>query len=361
MIFNWKWTTKDYPEAAPNIQVFGIFVCGGGSTMGYKLAGMTHLGGVELDSSIGNIYKTNHNPKYFYNEDLRDFNRREDLPKALYNLDILDGSPPCSLFSMSGSREKKWGKEKKFREGQKKQTLDDLVFIYMDTIEKLKPKIAILENVMGLISGNGKAYANAIVKKAKDLGYDCQIFILNSAFMEVPQARVRVFFIFRQTALSLSPLTLDFHFKPIPLQAVFTEPGRRINKKTRDYLMWYFHNKKDKKVSDTLQRLGMVGKGLTNYFWRMNRPVSTVLSTGEFYHSEFPCFLSDRSLISVSTFPEDFNFGKCNVQYVVGMCVPPVMMAHIARQIRLQWLSDSNFQTFKNGREEKAGTTPVSD
>ena len=44
-----------------------------------------------------------------------------------YHLDILDGSPPCTSFSTAGLREKTWGKQKKFREGQKLQTLDDLL------------------------------------------------------------------------------------------------------------------------------------------------------------------------------------------------------------------------------------------
>jgi hypothetical protein len=46
------------------------------------------------------------------------FNERTDLPQQLYNLDLLDGSPPCSSFSMAGNREKDWGKKKVFREGQ---------------------------------------------------------------------------------------------------------------------------------------------------------------------------------------------------------------------------------------------------
>lgn len=46
------------------------------------------------------------------------------FPEELYNLDILDGSPPCSTFSMSGLREDAWGKEKKFKEGQKTQVLE---------------------------------------------------------------------------------------------------------------------------------------------------------------------------------------------------------------------------------------------
>ncbi|MCQ4142520.1 DNA cytosine methyltransferase [Chryseobacterium sp. EO14] len=50
---------------------------------------------------MAKIYQTNHSPEHFYHEDIRDFNRRNDLPKELYELDILDGSPPCSAFSMS--------------------------------------------------------------------------------------------------------------------------------------------------------------------------------------------------------------------------------------------------------------------
>ncbi|XBO87446.1 hypothetical protein AAGG52_04690 [Bacillus licheniformis] len=61
--------------------------------------------------------------------DIRDFNKMENLPDELFNLDIFDGSPPCSVFSIAGDREKAWGKEKAFREGQAKQSLDDLFFI----------------------------------------------------------------------------------------------------------------------------------------------------------------------------------------------------------------------------------------
>lgn len=69
--------------------------------MGYKLAGFLHLGGVEIDKKMAKIYQKNHSPEYFYLEDLRDFNERDGLPPELYHLDILDGSPPCSAFSMS--------------------------------------------------------------------------------------------------------------------------------------------------------------------------------------------------------------------------------------------------------------------
>lgn len=115
--------------------------------MGYKRAGFDVIGNNEIDPKINRLYVENNHPKYNYCEDLRAFNRRDDLPDELYHLDILDGSPPCTSFSTAGIREKGWGKAKKFREGQVRQTLDDLFFVFLDTVEKLNPKVVIAENV----------------------------------------------------------------------------------------------------------------------------------------------------------------------------------------------------------------------
>ena len=154
-LFPYKWYLKDgYPSKniqPNNYNVFGTFICGGGSTMGYKLAGFNHLGGVEIDPPIADIYKTNHNPKYLYLEDIRNFVKRSDIPQELYNLDLLDGSPPCSSFSMAGNREKDWGKSKVFKEGQAQQVLDDLFFEYIELAKKLQPKIVLAENVLILL------------------------------------------------------------------------------------------------------------------------------------------------------------------------------------------------------------------
>jgi DNA (cytosine-5)-methyltransferase 1 len=61
--FPYKWYLKDgYPESN-GLNVFGTFICGGGSTMGYKLAGFNHLGGVEIDPKIADVYRTNHKPQ----------------------------------------------------------------------------------------------------------------------------------------------------------------------------------------------------------------------------------------------------------------------------------------------------------
>ena len=61
--------------------------------MGYKLAGYELLGNCEIDSSVMKVYQANHHPKYPFLMDIRDFIDKEK-PAELYDLDILDGSPP---------------------------------------------------------------------------------------------------------------------------------------------------------------------------------------------------------------------------------------------------------------------------
>ena len=132
--FTYKWNLKDANFTKDKGKVFSCFACGGGSTMGYKLAGFDVLGCNEIDPKMIEAYKTNHDPKYAFLEPIQEFKLRDDLPEELYNLDILDGSPPCSSFSMAGNRGEDWGKEKKFREGQAEQVLDTLFFDFIDYI-----------------------------------------------------------------------------------------------------------------------------------------------------------------------------------------------------------------------------------
>lgn len=95
--FKYDWTLKDAIFTKDKGKVFSTFSCGGGSTMGYKLAGFDVIGNLEIDKDKNDAYVANHKPKYNFCEDIRKFKLRDDLPDELYNLDILDGSPPCFL------------------------------------------------------------------------------------------------------------------------------------------------------------------------------------------------------------------------------------------------------------------------
>lgn len=336
-MFEWKWYLKDLKQDK-DVNVFSCFSCGGGSSMGYKRAGFNVLGNVEIDPAIIEVYRKNLKPKYSYNMDLRDFNKKEDLPEELYNLDILDGSPPCSTFSTAGQREKNWGKEKKFREGQKKQVLDDLFFVFLDTVEKLKPKIVIAENVTGLIKGNAKGYVNEIIKRFHALGYKVQLFQLNAAKMNVPQARERVFFI--ANSQGYKPLKLSFNEDLITFGEVRSAKGVSFSKESAPKMYYYLQNMKptDRSVKDIKLRLYNKGSNYNNLILQDHYVAQTLLSGGEAYRAYDRMRLSDDDCRNISTFPQDYVFGDQKAQYVCGMSVPPNMMANIATEIYRQWL-----------------------
>jgi len=331
----YEWQFKDYPK--PNgHSVFGTFVGGGGSTMGYKLAGFNHLGGVEIDVKMGSIYQANHNPEHFFLQDIRVFNTRDDLPPELYSLDILDGSPPCSSFSMAGNREKDWGKKKQFREGQAKQRLDDLVFEYIKTIKKLKPKVAILENVTGLVKGNAKIYAKEIGKQFSALGYSVQVFNLNGATMGLPQKRQRIFFIGLRNDIKKPKLKLSFNFKPVPFGEVVREQSKGLRKvRPAIYEMLIQAKPHHKSLSD----INVHGHYFTYAILDEKRVCPTIIAGGEYYVRKEMRFISKDELCKIGSFPKDFNFRNMCPVYVVGMSVPPLMTMRIAEEITKQWLN----------------------
>lgn len=343
-MFPYRWKLGDgYPAAgvpAHDRKVFGTFLCGGGSTMGYKLAGYHHLGGVEIDKKMVGLYKANHAPEYLYCEDIRAFNERDDLPLELYDLDILDGSPPCTTFSMAGEREKSWGKRRKFNEGQTEQVLDDLVFAYCDTILKLQPKVAILENVRGIVSGNAKWYAKRVVEKLEAGGYRVQVFLLNAASMGVPQRRERVFFIARREDLNLPALSLEFREKPILFREVMDCADTERNLSDHQYSLWKHRKPKDKDFGDIKKRLEGRLSMYNNTIFHSNEVAATLTSaTGITALYDIPRRINRKESILVSSFPEDYDFQNASHLYVLGMSVPPVMMAQLSFEIYRQWFS----------------------
>lgn len=336
----YEWNLKDLKNIPKNdYKVFSCFSCGGGSTMGYKLAGFNVLGNCEIDKKINEVYIENHKPKYNYCMPIQEMNQLKEYPEELYDLDILDGSPPCSTFSIAGEREKNWGKSKKFREGQACQVLDDLFFEFIKLAEILKPKIIVAENVKGIIMGNARGYVNLIIKQLDKAGYNTQIFLLNAVRMGVPQKRERVFFIATRKDLNFPKLNLEFNEKFITYGEIKDTEYKLINKDTLLYQRWLKRNRKDNSLCDTIQRTenGKISSFNTQ-FVKDNRIPNTLASGSLFLRFDVPASISDRDIKIIQTFPQDYNFLKQNVQYICGMSVPPIMMKKIAEQIKVQLL-----------------------
>lgn len=336
----YNWTLKDANFTKDKGTVFSCFACGGGSSMGYKLAGFDVIGANDIDKKMEEVYKKNNDPKFYFLESIETLAKRKDLPKELYNLDILDGSPPCSSFSITGNREKDWGKLKKFKEGQAKQVLDTLFFDFIDLAKELQPKVVIAENVKGILAGDAKKYVIKIKEDFEKAGYKIQHFLLNGSQMGLPQKRERVFFI---------GLRNDLCEKFIDRHNLFDYlPTLQLNFKTKLNLLKDILNYNDfeskatelyKKYYEESKQGEPVGKFRTVKRENENDVAFTQVASNRNWHPTIMRELNDSEIKNIASFPQDYNSLNMDIQYLCGMSVPPLMIKKIAEQIHLQWLS----------------------
>lgn len=340
------WNLSDLDSVPKNgIKVMSTFACGGGSSMGYKLAGCEVVAANDIDHEMAWHYKTNINPNNYYLCPIRDL-LTADLPTELFELDILDGSPPCSTFSMAGSREKSWGKRKYFREGQEKQVLSDLFFDYLDLVERLNPKVAIAENVKGMLIGNAKGYTKMVMARFEELGYRPQLFLVNSADCGVPQKRERVFFCAVRDDIDVPPLKLAPVHKWISAGAatidvqVITESERAETSPTGIDLRFYNETKPGDTYSKACMRIHGKPSFFNNYRLHKDRPSPTITArTHNYNHWSEMRKLTYRELKRIGGFPGDYQAKTERIgKYMIGMSVPPKMTEQVARAICSQWL-----------------------
>jgi len=322
------------------------FACGGGSSMGYKRAGCTIVAANDIDPEMAWHYQTNLAPPSYYLCPIGDL-LKKDLPRELYELDILDGSPPCSTFSMAGSREKSWGKKKHFREGQASQVLSDLFFDYLDLVDRLKPKVAIAENVKGMILGNAKGYTKLVMKRFREIGYRPQLFLINAADCGVPQRRERVFFCAVREDIEAKPLELKPQHRWISageacedLQELTTSEIVDTRPMPLD-LEWWHKTKPGDGSGYATARLKSEGKRISFTHIRLDKktPANSLRATDSIKHWSQCRGLTFREWKRLGSFPDDYHAKTDKIgKYMIGMSVPPKMAEAVARAVIDQWL-----------------------
>lgn len=110
-------------------------------------------------------------------EDVKNINIRDD-----WEVDLLVGGSPCQSFSSVGKRK-----------GLKDER-GNLIFDYIDLIEKSKPKVFIFENVKGLLTVNkGEVWSDIVYPEFEKLGYKLHYKVLNAKNFGIPQHRDRLF------------------------------------------------------------------------------------------------------------------------------------------------------------------------
>ncbi|NCB47980.1 DNA cytosine methyltransferase [bacterium] len=247
---------------------------------------------------------------------------------------------------MAGSREKAWGEKKKFREGQSEQVLDTLFFDFINLAKRLKPKVVIAENVKGLLIGSAREYLHKIISEFDSAGYYVQYFLLNAADMGVPQRRERVFFVclrkdiaepflYQATLFDLLPkIDIDFNLKEVPFKDVSdnSDTSENLSPSVKKY--WLMMGDNYGSLSDVHPK----GSFFTEIKLNNNAAAQTLTSQGKLHHPTIARTLNKKEICRVSSWPQDYEFGKEKPAYICGMSVPPIMTARIANEVYTQWL-----------------------
>jgi DNA (cytosine-5)-methyltransferase 1 len=329
------------------LRVVTTFSCGGGSSMGYKRAGYDVVLANDIDEEMRWHYERNLHPPNYVLAPIRELLTR-DLPNEAFEPDILDGSPPCSSFSMVGNREADWGKKKHFREGQATQVLDDLFFDFIDVAARLRPRVVVAENVKGMLVGKAKGYVRRVFDRLRAIGYEPSAYLLNAAMFGVPQSRERVFICAHRKGSSKPKLsfknTVD---KPLTVRDAiddlqnqpFSDDEKKSVHAAAALSRWWHVTQPGKTYARATRAAGHYKCwGCTRLSF--DRPSATLTATDMAMHPSECRHLTFREWKRIGSFPDDYVAKSEQIgKYMVGMSVPPKMMEAVAAAVRDQWLN----------------------
>jgi len=178
------------------LNVLDLFCGCGGMSKGLTDSGLSLLAGIDIWDKAVESYNKNFDHKA-YCEDLTKLSPEKF--NELYNkekktIDILVGGPPCQSFSMAGKRDKNDPRNTLFME-------------YVKYLDYFKPKLFIMENVMGILSKKTIKDENVIdiIIEKLSKNYNCIINKLYASDFEVPQNRRRVIIIGIRKDLNIEP------------------------------------------------------------------------------------------------------------------------------------------------------------
>lgn len=157
-------------------RVVSLFSGGGGLDLGFIAEGYKITWAIDNNLNAVNTYKENIGNHIIHG----DINivELDTIPYA----DVVIGGPPCQSFSLAGKRDVEDAR------GQ-------LVWKYIQIIQKIHPQAFVFENVTGLMSArnsNGDKIIDLLKIAFEEIGYTIELQVLNAADYGVPQRRKRV-------------------------------------------------------------------------------------------------------------------------------------------------------------------------
>ncbi len=154
-----------------------LFAGAGGTAIGMENAGIRHVLLNEWDKHACNTLRLNRPEWNVIEGDVRNLKFYEG------QADIVQGGFPCQAFSYAGN----------------KMGFDDIrgtmFFEFARCVKEVKPKIAIGENVRGLLTHDNGKTLKTMISVLEELGYRVQYKVLKSHYFDVPQKRERLIII----------------------------------------------------------------------------------------------------------------------------------------------------------------------
>lgn len=346
---------KEIEKTAKNgFKVVSTFSGGGGSCLGYRMAGYDVIWANEFVEEAQKTYKANHKGTYLDTRDIREIQPEEILKQlslSVGDIDLFDGSPPCCAFSTAGKREKGWNKKRNYSDG-KAQRIEDLFEEYIRLVDGLKPKTFVAENVSGMVKGKAIGYFKYYLEKMKSCGYLVEARLLNAKWLGVPQSRERIIFIGVR-----KDIAKKYNVKPCfpkPLSYYYTlsdafeklrndkAEENRLSEEIKRYKIYGVLKKMPKNPTKSISgQKYMNGSYFNLRRESMKAPCSTICQMNGQKGTAGNCHpLEDRKftiaeLKRITSLPNDFKLtGNYTQQWErAGRMVPPIMMMHISKTI----------------------------
>jgi len=322
----WLEHLKEKSNNAPT--VISTFAGCGGSSLGYSMAGFRELLAIEWDDNAVQTFKLNFPEVLVYHGDIAKISIDQIIEMTKlkqYELDVLDGSPPCQGFSTAGKRIITDERNQLYKE-------------YVRLLNGLQPKVFVFENVSGLVKGKMKLIFADIMRSLKDCGYKVSARLLNAMYFGVPQSRERLIIIGVREDLGIKPSHPKAIYMPVTVfegwgGEYIEGPRVTIGEDTETY-KWM------QKIGQGMSISEIHPKGYYFNFKRLSfiAPSSTLIKNGgkQLIHPIETRTLTTNEYKRLGSFPDEYKFIGTPEQVTsrIGNSVPPLFMYHIAKHIK---------------------------
>jgi len=330
-----------------SITAIELFSGCGGMALGFENAGLNTKLLVEKDKNCVKTLRENRPSWHVISSDIS----LVDFTPYSNNVDVVAGGFPCQAFSYAGH-------SRGFED-----TRGTLFFEFARCVNEVRPKLALAENVRGLIEHDGGNTLKTMKQVLEELGYKVSYKLLRAQFLDVPQKRERLFIVGIREDLNIDPIFPKEKDYTISLREALKDCpssiGAKYTRRKKDIMSLvppggYWRDLPIEVQKEYMMKSFYLGGGKTGMARRLswNEPSLTLTCNPaqkqtERCHPEETRPLSVSEYARIQSFPDDWVFeGSVSSQYrQIGNAVPVNLAFHVGRCIAAMlegWFDEKN-------------------